>query len=367
MVNMLDDHDCIDGWGSYKAEWMEAPVFQACVPCRWRTTPALTAFVHSIYSRGYFWYLLFQNATVDARDLPTQPDQLHTFRSIVLGSPDSIPYLEANWLGRPKQPRACSHSYVVYLGPRVAMCLVDARAERTLEQVCHPDTYARLFDKFQRMSRNVRHLLIQIGVPLAYTRFNGIERALGVSSITLQAFGLDSGANKFDGQLELLDDLNDHWCSDKHKQERNQLVQWLQQVAANQQLRVTFLSGDVHCASASYFRSKHWEYDPLSNSLSIATRDPYFMVQVRSLQDACDRLLTSLADRHVCHRQPAATRCPAQLYRQARWRDAHVDRQRARDDARVVQEREAVAHQGRAELPARRGRTRGHARLHARR
>lgn len=41
-VNMLDDHDLIDGFGTYDDETQRAPVFSY------------------IGSRGYFWYLLFQ-------------------------------------------------------------------------------------------------------------------------------------------------------------------------------------------------------------------------------------------------------------------------------------------------------------------
>lgn len=61
--------------------------------------------------------------------------------------------------------------------------------------------------------------------------------------------GLGGMVNKFDQASELLDDLNDHWCANVHKKERNWLVDTLQRLALEKQWRVTFLSGDVHVAA----------------------------------------------------------------------------------------------------------------------
>lgn len=63
------------------------------------------------------------------------------------------------------------------------------------------------------------------------------------------AFGLGGMVNKFNQTSELLDDLNDHWCANVHKAERNWLVLQLQEAALQHGIRVTFLSGDVHLAA----------------------------------------------------------------------------------------------------------------------
>jgi len=63
------------------------------------------------------------------------------------------------------------------------------------------------------------------------------------------ALGLGGMVNKFNQASELLDDLNDHWCANVHKKERNWLVLELQRAALQSHLRVTFLSGDVHLAA----------------------------------------------------------------------------------------------------------------------
>ena len=63
------------------------------------------------------------------------------------------------------------------------------------------------------------------------------------------AMGLGGMVNKFNQSSELLDDLNDHWCANTHKPERNWLVLELQKLALEMHVRITFLSGDVHLAA----------------------------------------------------------------------------------------------------------------------
>jgi hypothetical protein len=47
--------------------------------------------------------------------------------------------------------------------------------------------------------------------------------------------------NKFDGGVEVLDDLDDHWTARHHKEERNWFIQELQDLAAEKSVRVTIL------------------------------------------------------------------------------------------------------------------------------
>lgn len=78
-------------------------------------------------------------------------------------------------------------------------------------------------------------------------------------------FGLGGMVNKFNKASELLDDLNDHWCSNNHKKERNWLVLETQKLALELGARITFLSGDVHLAAVGclFTRSKtHKELAP---------------------------------------------------------------------------------------------------------
>ena len=47
--------------------------------------------------------------------------------------------------------------------------------------------------------------------------------------------------NKFDGGVEVLDDLDDHWTSKNHKMERTWFIEDLQDIAAEKSVRVTVL------------------------------------------------------------------------------------------------------------------------------
>lgn len=47
--------------------------------------------------------------------------------------------------------------------------------------------------------------------------------------------------NKFDGGVEVLDDLDDHWTAKNHKDERKIIIEDLQDLAADRSVRVTIL------------------------------------------------------------------------------------------------------------------------------
>jgi hypothetical protein len=61
--------------------------------------------------------------------------------------------------------------------------------------------------------------------------------------------------NSFDGSVDLLDDLDDHYTARTHKKERNWLIEKLQGICAEFSIRITILSGDVHLAAFGRFYS----------------------------------------------------------------------------------------------------------------
>jgi hypothetical protein len=61
--------------------------------------------------------------------------------------------------------------------------------------------------------------------------------------------------NSFDGSVDLLDDLDDHYTAHTHKKERNWLVEKLQGICAEFSVRITIVSGDVHLAALGRFYS----------------------------------------------------------------------------------------------------------------
>ncbi|KAF8631431.1 hypothetical protein AX17_005108 [Amanita inopinata Kibby_2008] len=230
MLNMCDDHDIIDGFGSYPDDLQRAPVFQR------------------IGTRGYHFFLLFQcfiNVTIDGID--DRPGQ-HIYKSLIIGGPG--PYV-----------RIHSHSFLSYMGPQCSILMIDCRAERKQDQVCSPLEYRNIFSRLQQLPPQVEHLVVQLGVPIAYPRMVFLEAALGSKLNPLVALGksgqlgLSGFVNKFNADAELLDDLNDHWTARHHKQERNWLIQQFQHLAAVHRLRISFLSGDVHCAAVGVFKT----------------------------------------------------------------------------------------------------------------
>jgi hypothetical protein len=61
--------------------------------------------------------------------------------------------------------------------------------------------------------------------------------------------------NHFDGSVDLLDDLDDHYTARTHKKERNALVERLQTICSEFSIRITILGGDVHLAALGRFYS----------------------------------------------------------------------------------------------------------------
>ncbi|OAX39189.1 hypothetical protein K503DRAFT_799850 [Rhizopogon vinicolor AM-OR11-026] len=233
MLNMCDDHECtftdlIDGFGSYPEELQQSPVFK------------------QIGARGYFFFLLFQcfiHPHLDGLD-----DRKHIFKSLVLGG-------QGRYIGLP------SHSFLSYMGPQVRILMLDCRGERRKDQVCSEFEYNKVFQRIFELPPDVKHLVVQIGIPIAYPRMVFLESALDSKLNPLTALGrsgtagFSSFVNKFNADAELLDDLNDHWTAKAHKKERNWFIQQMQGIAKMKRLRISFLSGDVHCAAVGVFKT----------------------------------------------------------------------------------------------------------------
>jgi len=154
------------------------------------------------------------------------------------------------------------------MGPQTSILLLDCRAERRKEQVCSPFEYDKVFQRIRALPPTTEHLVIQVGIPIAYPRMVFLEAALESKFNPLVAlgkngtFGLSGFVNKFNAEAELLDDLNDHWTARSHKKERNWLIEQLQTIAKHQRLRITFLSGDVHCAAVGVLKTFRGKKDP---------------------------------------------------------------------------------------------------------
>ena len=158
-----------------------------------------------------------------------------------------------------------SRSLYMRLGARIAFLGIDARTERTRHQVNYPDTYDIIFKRVRSeiaSSAGIKHMIVLLGVPIAYPRLAWLENIFKspiIAPVRLlnKRFGLAGGLfNRFDGNVDLLDDLDDHYTARQHKKERKDLMLRLQAIAKENDIRVTILGGDVHLAALGRFYSK---------------------------------------------------------------------------------------------------------------
>ena len=125
------------------------------------------------------------------------------------------------------------------------------------------DTYEIILERCRREIEEgeTKHLLVLLGVPVAYPRLVWLENILTSRAMapvkTLSKSAIFKGGllNKFDGGVEILDDLEDHWTANGHKEERNLFIHDLQELAAEKSVRVTILGGDVHLGAVGQFYS----------------------------------------------------------------------------------------------------------------
>jgi hypothetical protein len=260
-LNIWDDHDIIDGFGSYTDHFMRAPVFRG------------------IGGVAHKYYMLFQHHlpppvstyTTDApqttgghaKSTPADPTQLNKSYVAKLDNEDPS-YIIGGKPGPYVEER--SRHVFCQLGKRMAFLGIDARTERTRHQINYPETYKKIWDHVDahvtKSNGAIRHLILLLGVPIAYPRLQWLENILrspiiGPLRFLNKRFGVAGSLfNQFDGGVDLLDDLDDHYTAGQHKKERKELIHSLQVLAKKHSMRITILGGDVHLAALGRFYSK---------------------------------------------------------------------------------------------------------------
>ncbi|PVH77969.1 hypothetical protein DL98DRAFT_636663 [Cadophora sp. DSE1049] len=272
-LNIWDDHDIIDGFGSYVNEFMKCEVFRG------------------IGGAAYKYYLLFQHhipppvstyttdapQTMEAAANGVGRDPAQMKDTYVLeNEPEEPSYI----IGRSPGPYVAERSRSIYtrLGARMAFFGIDARTERTRHQINYPDTYDLIFGRLHKELYDaanspspIQHMIVLLSVPIAYPRFTWLEKIfpspiMAPIKLLNKKFGLAGGfINYFDGSVDLLDDLNDHYTARKHKKERRGLMLRMQDMAAKFSVRITILSGDVHLAAVGRFYSSPKLEIPVAN------------------------------------------------------------------------------------------------------
>ncbi|KAI8606710.1 hypothetical protein EDD21DRAFT_78537 [Dissophora ornata] len=237
-VNTWDDHDILDGYGSYPTK------YQLCDVMR------------GIGASAAHFYLLFQQHT-----------NANTTNQAGLQTSNS----GKGW------------NCITHFGKRTMVVLPDTRSERSKEQILSNETYDLLEKEIRaKLLPTTKHLVIVLGTPLVYPAMKLFEEALekmgdklSRGSVIGKIFGKCKAFENVLGQFgpELLDDMVDSWACTVHTPEKKRLVELLQVIASQCDVRVTFVGGDVHVGGAGrLFGTK--STDRLS--------DPYDMVQIIS-------------------------------------------------------------------------------------
>lgn len=322
-LNIWDDHDIIDGFGSYTDHFMRCAVFRG------------------IGGIAHKYYLLFQHhlpppkstfttdapQTVHANEHGTaSADAVQLNDAFVKTGDEHEPsYIIGSKPGPYVEER--SRSMYCQLGARIAFVGIDARTERTRHQINYPETYDQIFQRTSaelQANPAIKHLILLLGVPIAYPRLQWLENILqspviGPLRFLNKRFGVAGGFfNQFDGQVDLLDDLDDHYTAHQHKTERRELIQRLQDLAKRHGVRISILGGDVHLAALGRFFSnpklnipveQDWRYMANIVSSAITNKPPPSAVanllasrnKIHHLDHDTDETLLNLFDKDPGH------------------------------------------------------------------
>jgi len=205
---MWDDHDIMDGWGSYPDKWLDNPVYQ------------------TIFHIARRCFELFQLQA-------TMTDPVYITRA------------------------TGTYSQLYDFGT-LAILAPDLRSERRENQVVSPQSWEAIYAALDKVkgpgskpAGPCRQLLVMSSIPVMHARFGQIETILGWVP----------------GQQELEDDLHDHWSSRPHRAERLRLIHRLLDFAEREKTRVTIVSGDVHVAAHASIVSDRKDGDENAHAL----------------------------------------------------------------------------------------------------
>ncbi|KAL2808349.1 hypothetical protein BJX63DRAFT_436177 [Aspergillus granulosus] len=217
MVNIWNDHEILEGFGSYPDEFMSSSV------------------ISGLGNIAFKYYLLFQHHSV----------------------PEETEVDEPSWLlGAEPGPYINHHSRHLFmsLGDGITFLGLDCRTERMSDEILSEHTSDLIWDRCHReiVRGETKHLIVLLSIPVAYPRAAMVKNILN-SRQTLGKAGLLGGlVNRHGARIEIFDD---HWTAKHHKSERKYLIEDLQDLAAEKSIRVTILSGDVHLAAIGQFYS----------------------------------------------------------------------------------------------------------------
>jgi hypothetical protein len=221
---MWDDHDIFDGAGSYPPLLHDSPVMMG------------------LFLAAQKMRLLFQHHT--------------TFEKA----------REHHMFGHQ------GYNFFARCGQSLAIIGADGRTERDTQTVQHENTWKMIFDKLENNLDGVEHLLVLFPIPFSFVRIRiaeSINERLKNLPNKWRRVPLIKQTNSIFGLPELYDDLLDEWTHAAHIEERNRALLRFQQIAKEKKVRITYLSGDVHCCGMSRFQTKGSHRPPPINDAKL--------------------------------------------------------------------------------------------------
>ena len=229
-IMMWDDHDIFDGAGSYPPLLHDSPMMMG------------------LFLAAQKMRLLFQHHTTLEK-----AREHHLFG-----------YQGYNFFAR--------------CGANLAILGTDGRTERDTTTVQHEKTWEMIFDRLVNDLDGVQHLMVVFPVPFSFVRVHVAETLfehLKDLPNKLRHVPLVKQTNSIFGLPELYDDLLDEWTHEGHIEERDRVLRRFQLLAEEKKIRITYLSGDVHCCGVSRFQTK-------GSHRPLPVHDPKLMYQIIS-------------------------------------------------------------------------------------
>jgi PhoD related phosphatase len=196
-------------------------------------------------------------------------------------------------------------NFVSQLGPRLAAIGLDGRTERNWKQIVDPKTWDMIFEKLYSLAPTTQHLIAVFPVPFSFVRIRAAEKVFDVLRKRAPWVRFLPGlkaTNSIFGLPELYDDLLDEWTHDAHIKERDAQLVRFQKFAKERSIRVTFLSGDVHCAAFSRFRS-----------------DSLMRERHNLTPESDTKLMYQVISSAIVNQAPSANVCIAYHYLKTKW------------------------------------------------
>lgn len=254
-LNMNDDHEIFDGWGSYPVMLQNCEVMTGIFQIAQQVYLGFQHHMQESEAQEKYGYLIGTTRF--------QKNNRHFNRQ-------SFSFL--------REVNSC------------AILGLDHRGERTREKILSQGVYDEIYTALGNISSQCKHLLLMVGVPIVfpdvsathsffdaadpYSDHNTLFKKISHSFVTAitgkDAFGLSEPTD---------DIVYDHWECKEHIAERDNFIRKIMQFANNRFLekkpiRISLLSGDIHLAAAGAISPER----PIDR----IAQNPFFIMQLIS-------------------------------------------------------------------------------------